>query len=425
MAYSLRETLLLLPAIAATVNGFLFAIRKGSESWMATDWYISNEFGFVRRGLLGGLLRQVSGRMGGVDINIFALSITIISLLIVSVIIVFYSRNLPYISRVALVFSPAFYTLFVLLDPSAGGRKEALSMLLIVFYALSQKLRGWFKNFIGIFLVVVGLPVITLIHESNLLFSAPILFFMFLTDFILKNNFDSLRRFRRESLMALVRSFFLLVPGLVAFLFAYLYSKPEPIVVQGICSSWQPIVSDLSCNPLPAALGALASQDGYSERIKFAFIRPQIYAQIAYSVLYVILLINAFCCPIVQNIASSNGCIERARIRFCVSFLAVIGFLPSIPLYFLAIDYGRWYSTAVTLFVVTCVICRERIASAAILLPEDLFKRRLDVFPDLDPKLSSLLLIFGSSICTVPHCCVKLWEFTSIARGAVRLLSGS
>ena len=149
MTYSLREALLLLPAIVATVNGFLFAIRKGSDSWMATDWYISNEFGFVRRGLLGGLLRQVSGHMGAVDINIFAFSITILALLIVSMITVFCSRNLPYVSRLALVFSPAFYTLFVLLDPNAGGRKEALSILLIVSYALSQKLRGWCKNLIG------------------------------------------------------------------------------------------------------------------------------------------------------------------------------------------------------------------------------------------------------------------------------------
>ena len=426
MTYSLREALLLLPAIVATVNGFLFAIRKGSDSWMATDWYISNEFGFVRRGLLGGLLRQVSGHMGAVDINIFAFSITTLALLIVSVITVFCSRNLPYISRLALVFSPAFYTLFVLLDPNAGGRKEVLSILLIVSYALSQKLRGWCKNLIGIFLIVVALPAITLIHESNLLFSAPILLFMFMINFVSENHFGSLRRYRREFVMALVRSFFLLTPGFIAFFFAYLYSKPDLIVVQGICLSWQPIVSDLSCNPLPAALGALASQYGYLERIKFAFIGPQIYVQIAYSILYIFLVINAFCCPVVvQKTESSNSYIERTKVRFCVFLLAIISFSISIPLYVLAIDYGRWYSTTVTLLVVTCVICRERIASAAILLPDDLFKRRLNVFPDLDAKLASLLLIFGSSICTVPHCCVKLWEFTSIARGAVRVLSGS
>ena len=425
IAYSLQEALLLLPAVVATVNGFLFVFRKGSDSWMATDWYISNEFGFVRRGLLGGLLRQVSEQLGGLNINIFAFSITSSSLLIVSAIAVFNSRNLLYVNRLAIAFSPAFYPLFILLEPIAGGRKEVLSMLLIVSYALSQRLQGRYKKLVGNFLLVVGLPAITLIHESNLLFSAPILFFIILINYISDNSGDSLRWFGRTFATAVVRALSLLVPGLAAFFFAYLHSTPDPNIVESICTSWQPIVRDLSCNPLPAALGALVSQDGYSERIKFAFSRPQIYAQILYSVFYVCLLVNAFCCPVVSSSASTERGIERAKVRLCVQFLGVIIFLPSIPLYVLAIDYGRWYSTTVTLLIVTCVVCRERIASAAILLPESLFKRRLDMLPVLDAKVASLLLIFGSSICTVPYCCAKLWQFTSIARQAARVISGS
>ena len=425
IAYSLQEALLLLPAVVATVNGFLFAFRKGSDSWMATDWYISNEFGFVRRGLLGGLLRQASEQLGGLNINIFAFSITLSSLLIVSTIVVFNSRNLPYVNRLAIAFSPAFYPLFILLEPSAGGRKEVLSMLLIVSYALSQRLQGRYKKLVGIFLVVVGLPVITLIHESNLLFSAPILFFILLINYISDNSRDSLRWFGRTFATAVFRALSLLVPGLAAFFFAYLYSTPDPNIVEGICASWQPIVHDLSCSPLPAALGALASQDGYSESIKFAFSRPQIYVQILYSVLYVSLLVNAFCCPVVPSSASADRGIERAKVRLCIQFLGVIVFLPSIPLYVLAVDYGRWYSTTVTLLIVTCVVCRQRIASAAILLPESLFKRRLDMLLVLDAKVASLLLIFGSCICTVPYCCAKLWQFTSITRQAARVMSGS
>ena len=390
IAYSPQEALLLLPAVVATVNGFLFAFRKGSDSWMATDWYISNEFGFVRRGLLGGLLRQASKQLGGLNINIFAFSITLASLLIVSTIVVFNSRNLPYVNRLAIAFSPAFYPLFILLEPNAGGRKEVLSMLLIVSYALSQRLQGRYKKLVGIFLVVVGLPVITLIHESNLLFSAPILFFILLINYISDNSRDSLRWFGRTFATAVIRALSLLVPGLAAFFFAYLHSTPDPSIVEGICTSWQLIVRDLSCNPLPAALGALASQDGYSESIKFAFSRPQIYVQILYSVFYVSLLVNAFCCPVVPSSASADRGIERAKVRLCIQFLGVIVFLPSIPLYVLAVDYGRWYSTTVTLLIVTCVVCRERIASAAILLPESLFQRRLDMLPALDAKVASL-----------------------------------
>ncbi|QNI60878.1 hypothetical protein [Synechococcus sp. TAK9802] len=424
-AYSLQEALLLLPAVVATVKGFLFVVRQGSGSWMATDWYISNEFGFVRRGLLGGLLRQASEQLGGLDINIFAFSITLLSLLIVSTVAVFNSRNLPYINRFAIAFSPAFYPLFILLDPNAGGRKEALSMLLIVSYALSQRLQGRYKKLVGTFLIVVGLPAITLIHESNLLFSAPVLFFIILINYISDNSRDSLRWFGRTFGAAVVRALVLLVPGLAAFFFAYLHSTPDPYIVKSICTSWQPIVRDLSCNPLPAALGALASQDGYLESIKIAFSRPRIYAQILYSVFYVFLLVNAFCCPIVPSSASTDRGIERAKVGLCVQFLGVIIFLPSIPLYALAIDYGRWYSTTVTILIVTCVVCRERIASVAILLPESLFKRRLNMLPVLDAKVASLLLIFGSSICTVPHCCAKLWQFTSIARQAAIVISGS
>ena len=84
MAHLLKEALLMLPAIAATVNLLLFAVWKGAESWQATDWYISNEFGFVRRGLSGGLLRQISEQVSWLDINLFAFSITAMAVFAVS-----------------------------------------------------------------------------------------------------------------------------------------------------------------------------------------------------------------------------------------------------------------------------------------------------------------------------------------------------
>lgn len=424
MTHLLKEALLMLPAIAATVNLLLFAVWKGAESWQATDWYISNEFGFVRRGLLGGLLRQISEQVSWLDINLFAFSITAMAVFAASVVTVSNSRDLPYLNRFAIMFSPAFYTFFILLETGGGGRKEALSILLILSYALSQRLKSCFGNLVGIVLLVIGLPVVTLIHESNFLFSAPILFFMLSIDFLLESSFESLYRFRRESIMALIRKFLLLVPGCIAFFFAYLYSSPELSVVQSICASWQAILSDLGCNPLPAALGALASQDGYLERINFVFRKPNIYAQIAYSLLYVFLIMNAFCCPIVQNFASGSSFLERSKIRFSVFFLAFIAFLSSLPLYIFAVDYGRWFSTTVTLVIIVCVVSRERIASAAILLPDGLFERRLALSPRLDPKLASLSIMFGSSIFTVPYCCVQFWQFTSIAKGAMKVLSG-
>ena len=283
MAYSLKEALLMLPAIAATVNGFLFTVRKGSEGWTATDWYISNDFGFVRRGLMGGLLRQVSEQVGGLDINIFASSITAIALLMLSAVTIINSRDLPLINRFAIVFSPAFYTLFVLLEPNASGRKEALSILLIMSYALSKKLQGWRKDWVGVCSVVVGLPVITLIHESNFLFSLPILLFLLLMDVVSEAALEPARRLQKVFVTSLIRKLSLLVPGFLAFFFAYLYSSPDPVVVQNICASWQSTISDLGCNPLPAALGALADQPGYSESIRLMFGKPQIYVQIAYS----------------------------------------------------------------------------------------------------------------------------------------------
>ena len=177
MTHLLKEALLMLPAIAATVNLLLFAVWKGAESWQATDWYISNEFGFVRRGLLGGLWRQISEQVSWLDINLFAFSITAMVVFAASVVTVSNSRDLPYLNRFAIMFSPAFYTFFILLETGGGGRKEALSILLILSYALSQRLKSCFGNLVGIVLLVIGLPVVALIHESNFLFSAPILFF--------------------------------------------------------------------------------------------------------------------------------------------------------------------------------------------------------------------------------------------------------
>ena len=174
MTHLLKEALLMLPAIAATVNLLLFAVWKGAESWQATDWYISNEFGFVRRGLLGGLLRQISEQVSWLDINLFAFSITAMAVFAASVVTVSNSRDLPYLNRFAIMFSPAFYTFFILLETGGGGRKNSIYTA-DLSYALSQNLK-LFSN-----LVVVPIvnrpPCGYFDSRSNCLFSYYFIFY--------------------------------------------------------------------------------------------------------------------------------------------------------------------------------------------------------------------------------------------------------
>ena len=125
-----------LPALLAAAEGYIYAKSLGPASWTATDWYISNEFGVTRRGLLGGALRVAATTFDWLDINLLGFLLTFITVFAITILLILKARTISLSAQLALAFSPVFYQNFLLWDPGAGGRKDSLAIIFVLIYLL-------------------------------------------------------------------------------------------------------------------------------------------------------------------------------------------------------------------------------------------------------------------------------------------------
>lgn len=406
--------ILALPALLAGVHGYKYFSQLGAGSWQSTDWYISYDFGFVRRGLLGGPLRIAASKFDWLNINIFLLFLTIFAVISITILLIIKTKNINFSARAALAFSPAFYPVFLMWDPQGGGRKEALAIIFIMVYMFlaSKKNSIWKKARLLMSLLV--LPLLILAHESVFFFAVPILIFATAIDWI--NDGRNWSKGISE-IFPLLRSLVFLIPSFIALLAAFLYSKPPVDQVEAICRSWQIAYQTLVCTPLPAALDALAGTGrNYFKEIVDSYNAPLLYGQWLLAFGYVIALTVACLVPLVNNRIGRMSLNIRYAISSLLLGLCGIVAVFSIALYALAIDYGRWMSVSVTLILVTCLLYQEKIRSAAIVL-SPVFAQKSFPLLDLERlKWVQLALVCISGFVMVPNCCINLWQLNFLIR---------
>ena len=427
-----------LPALLAAAEGYISAKSLGPASWPATDWYISNDFGFTRRGLLGGALRAAANSFDWFDVNLLGFLLTMIAVFSVTTLLILKARNISLTAQLALALSPVFYQNFILWDPTAGGRKDSLAIIFVLIYLLLSSAKKPILKTASSLLILIILPLLTLAHEGIFFFCAPILIFTITVDWIKAG-----RDWRKggSELLPLAKSLSLFIPTLITLLIVLIHSTTSVDQAEEICKSWQIIYPELSCIPLPASLTSLTGTENYAEiggispfgggsssfdLIRGTYGRPMIYLEWIFMFSYAIALIGACFVPLVESSLREIPINVRYAVVSLVVGLCSVTAIFSAPLYLLAIDYGRWVSISLTLVLATCLLYQKHIATAAVELSP--------IFPLKEKRLSScigskrlnLALIFIAGIVRIPHNTdiwrVRFWDLSSLLGRAESLI---
>lgn len=138
----IKKTFLLpyLPLIIWVFLG-IFSLRYGVEiynggnGWKTGDWLINYSDGFIRRGLFGSLVHWISGFGVSLLWLVFVIQITIYGLMFHFVLRLYNLNDKGYF-WLLILFSPAFL-LFPFYDFQGGFRKEILVLTLFAYFSLS------------------------------------------------------------------------------------------------------------------------------------------------------------------------------------------------------------------------------------------------------------------------------------------------
>jgi len=394
----LLGALLVLPAWFASQAIVGYHKLLGINSYQVTDWIISFGGGFLRRGLSGQLLQLAQRGLGRFDLGAFALLLTALSVWAVALAVLVRANRLPLAPGLALAFSPLLYPLFVYWDPNAVARKDVLAILFVLLLLL---LARWRHSAMPALLMLVsagGLPLLTLSHEALILFVLP-------ADLLLL----VLVLWPRHRALAplLLRLALVALPGLLAFAAVSLFGAyPSAERVQAMCASWQPLQPELICQPLPDPFLALVDPQRFMREIPLAWAGQwRNYRRLVVALAYLVALFLVVL-PLVLQAGDRRGP-GLGGLRRRSALVALICLLPTLPLYAISTDYGRWLSTTVSIAVLVLLLGEP-------LWPVPLEAAGVSPAPDLPPAVGRALwldraaLTFTLAIAAFAyfkHCC--------------------
>lgn len=307
------------------VSGYLYlaiSVQRiaAASPWITGDWLINYADGFVRRGFIGEVCRQLH-QLAGVDplAALIAIKAILYATLCASLVILAAKRTIV-VAELALLLSPAILP-FEIYDPLGSGRKEMALLTAFAVYVTAQQFlaegessghRRW-----QLWYLMLALPLMTLIHEG-LFFFLP---FFLAYEWVRRGSLD-----RRT---------------------AMLFVPPYAIACGALMLSWTfrggsgtsaAICSSLAAMSLAPELcgGAVAALGGYDVHIGAG----DLARYLALSVLTFV--------PLgwygIRAIDSS-----RRRSLMSAACVALAG---TLPLYLVSEDWGRWmHISAVLLFI--------------------------------------------------------------------------
>jgi hypothetical protein len=290
------------------------------EQWTIADWLISYAPGFVRRGLSGEVLMLTSRTTMWPANRVVLWSFVGLFALFGVVFMALLSRRRITFWYFVLCVSPGF-VLFTFYNPSAVGRKESLIFVLFSLWAL---LAGGVRRSAGLHLVFGGAAaILTLMHEVFFFFSPYFVLFAYLAE-----RLDGGGRTWVRSLAIPLSS------GLIlACILGYSASLNDPRLCQRIIGLGAPakvcegVLEYRSAPPVEAVTRFTEAMD--SEM----FISFGLMGAVILGPLYLFLISNA------------AGQTQPFRV---MGFELVL-LLFSLPLFVLAVDWGRWVSIHVIL----------------------------------------------------------------------------
>ena len=312
------------------------------------EYLISYEFGFIRRGLLGSFFNLLSN-------NIFTISYLYIPLLIIFVhyfytflVLKLYQHSNISPIDILIIFSPSLigYQIYTISGGPANKEIFGLISLLIISVALKTKKINFYL--FGSFLLNVSFY----IHEVNLLFVVVMLY-------LLKDK----KYFNIISISTFI--------NLIVFLYRYFNTDNVEIIARKLCSEYFDKFPDMGCGK------SYYLEQDFSSSINM--VSSTVLSDYQYFLVYGFYFMLAILPFILNKFYKHN--------KFYLIFI----FFNILPLFVIAIDWGRWLFILSNLFMIIYFLNIDNLKKVSVntYLP--------------------YLVIFGLSyliLWRVPYCCV-------------------
>jgi len=382
--------LLLFVFSAAWMREFLYwlpmdALGTGLNYWAYTDWLIDYSQGFIRRGLSGEILRLVPTATSPIKfIAVFSwILILTIAFGYVRLLVRSWKTYHP-LTLFGLLFLPSFFV-FYLHDHQAIARKEILGYFTVLLHLViieksfplgedSALLDGNLRRYLGwlIPVALILLPAIILVHEGNFLMFVPLHGMITLTTIL---QMKAPRDFRRAALWTGL----LYLPAALTFGAVYLAGTPSYQTLLGICEKWAAAgaLREDSCILPPDKLSG-STLPGAFIPMQWSLARA---VYITRSIIYMnwgawLLILPMLGIALWYLVRQAVYSILRSRFpqpfspqtaqRYAGLFFRKFFLIPlllSLPVYFTAYDYGRWFTVTCINFAMLAVSlnlpCRE------------------------------------------------------------------
>lgn len=372
-----NNKILLLLLIIITLNYFFFNYRLifRQNAYIAGDWLINYQGGFVRRGFFGEIIFLIA--------NYFKISILLITYLASSFfffafIIIYYQCIKKYLTSKFLLiylFLPSTL-LFTFFDPLAIGRKESLVLLFIslyTFFLTHNLISKFYIQLILSFLILIT----TLTHE--------IMFFFVPYLFAIKFFFFYDQKFNLATLKLFYFEFLLLFISFISVLFIFLFSHLHDNNL--LCKSL------LNLNLSKSVCGAVIAE--YKGKQTFSLIFPYFFERNYFRTYGLITILNFL--PIFVYFFFQEQTSKVKSAKFFYIIFTLVCFLFTLPIFLIVNDWGRYLNIH--------FISQGLLFAFIIKNYPDTFKIQFSKYFIFKKLLIAIVIFFYITSWFMPHCC--------------------
>jgi hypothetical protein len=373
---SVNQKIILLLLIIVTLNYFFFNYRLifRQNAYIAGDWLLNYQGGFVRRGFFGEIIFRIA--------NYFKISILLItyiasSFFFFAFVIIYYQCINKYLtSKFLLIYLLLPSTLlFTFFDPLAIGRKESLVLFFISLYTLLLTHNLISKFFIQLILAFLIL-ITTLTHEI-MFFFVP---YLFAIKFFFYNQ-----KFILATLKLFYFEFLLLFISFISVLFIFLFSHLHDHNL--LCKSL------LNLNLNESICGAVIPV--YKDKQTFSFIFPYFFERNYFRTYGLVTILNFL--PIFSYFFFQEQTIKIKSTKFFYIIFTLICFFFTLPIFLIVNDWGRYLNIH---------FINHGLLFAFILKNHsDIFKIQFNKQFIFKKLLIAVVIFFYITSWFMPHCC--------------------
>jgi hypothetical protein len=300
------------------VNEIQFEFKH--HGYITSDWLINYTNGLVRRGLFGEIAMQTNRLLGISPVEVVLIGKYLAyGVLCGSILLLAIVKGIGFI-EILLLISP-WALMFDLNDPGGSGRKEILLFASFVFFTLLQVFsksspKSIFKRWDFYYLLIV-MVVISFMHEGLIFF-----FPFFYLPLYLKRGFNK---------SDFLTFFIPYLASLLVLAVLYVFFKGNKETADAICNSLNPwsVNGSLGCD----AIHLLA---GKHPKAHIGFIK-------SFTPLLLLTMIPIYC----------YGRWIAGLTKHHLFLAMVISLILTVPLYGIAIDWGRWIHISGLLLFIT------------------------------------------------------------------------